>query len=311
MTGRAPAIFAYPHPGSTARSGRAAGGFTIIELLVVIAIIALILAILLPALSGARASGRRAVCASNLKQIGLSVLLYEQDLKTLPNVAVWLEWRNNTWASGGNFVEPYFMPTQVMDALVEYGVSQAHGFRCPEAGPKSITGTAEIGWVPRDQSAWGDRGQAIDYNITGGMTEPYFPRSLPNPTGGSTNFNQQAAIVFRTTAKSNRPAPYRLALARPDDVIACDINIVVTGHQASAGSNHGDVYDVAAAFTPTSFLASSFRRGLTGSNRTLVDGSVHWVVASKFGQDGPAELLLDKCKATTVPGFPFGMFFWW
>jgi prepilin-type N-terminal cleavage/methylation domain-containing protein/prepilin-type processing-associated H-X9-DG protein len=55
------------------------GGFTLIELLVVISIIAVLAAILLPVLAGAREMARRTTCLSNMRQIGAAHQIYLQD----------------------------------------------------------------------------------------------------------------------------------------------------------------------------------------------------------------------------------------
>ena len=60
-------------------SRRSTRGFTLIELLVVIAIIAILAAILFPVFARAREKARAASCMSNLKQLGLGMIMYVQD----------------------------------------------------------------------------------------------------------------------------------------------------------------------------------------------------------------------------------------
>ena len=70
---------------SSKTGNRQRAGFSLLELLVVMAILALLMAILLPALGQARHQARRAACAGNLRQVGVAIHMYAEDFAhTIP-----------------------------------------------------------------------------------------------------------------------------------------------------------------------------------------------------------------------------------
>jgi prepilin-type N-terminal cleavage/methylation domain-containing protein/prepilin-type processing-associated H-X9-DG protein len=91
------------------QSRRSARAFTLIELLVTIAVISILAAILFPVFARARENARRSACMSNLKQIGLGVMMYVQDYdERYPQFLNYVT--GTTWV---DTTAPYIKSTQV------------------------------------------------------------------------------------------------------------------------------------------------------------------------------------------------------
>jgi prepilin-type N-terminal cleavage/methylation domain-containing protein/prepilin-type processing-associated H-X9-DG protein len=125
-------------------------GFTLIELLVVISIIAVLIALLLPAVQGAREAARRSQCANNLKQIGIAMHAYENSFHSFPPAKIYSGGCTNANRALGVLNTTGFalilsqMEQEPLRNAYNFNQASANAFGANSSPNKNLLGTAFV-----------------------------------------------------------------------------------------------------------------------------------------------------------------------
>lgn len=163
--------------------------FTLIELLVVIAIIALLAAILFPVFNSAREKARQIACTSNLKQLALAFLQYEQDYDETSPIGF-----NGTAMYGpqtapiyNKTIVPIGEPTGIAGQLQPY-VKSWEVFACPDDHPMTNEDAVNYGKTPKNMTAALEVGHTWSWIYGTSYTFTHESESNPYPVTTDTGY---------------------------------------------------------------------------------------------------------------------------
>ncbi|NBC11366.1 MAG: prepilin-type N-terminal cleavage/methylation domain-containing protein [Planctomycetes bacterium] len=171
------------------RQSRIKSGFTLIELLVVISIIALLIALLLPALQGAKDAARLAVCASNMRQLGVGTTTYAVDHEgylpghdeIVPNPS-WGQFPFYAYNGFGGWRNLGLLYAQGRpnDYRLSGYLTESNGqtYFCPSHEPPQLQASTYAPWPTFDFPWWANEGviwTSYSYNLRAdNLSSPYW-----------------------------------------------------------------------------------------------------------------------------------------